>query len=685
MLYELKNEFIRINWNEAGDLNELVNLKTDRQLFDPHCCCRLILGCPDLLEFEAVPADLKSVEKESDKILFHYGKAIGENGIVYDIGVKLQVTLCDDEIRWAVSVMNDSDDATVREIHYPLFSIRDPQPPMKLCTSENINTTYHDLPELLRNCFSHYMAPDQKYIRHSSFYPGRSSSMNLFLLDYGKEIFYFGCHDPEFQMTGHNFEIEKNQKINCFMARLPFLKPHQEMSENVMTTAVITDRWTAGVRKYRKWTASWFTPRPQSPRFHNSYGWQRVIMHHQYGEYFFRYSDLPRILEAGLPSGIDTIFLFGWTQEGMDSGYPAYTPDPSCGGFDELRKNIRKVQEMGGRVILYYNGQLIDTASDYYRNGGGQKVAIKRADGTEHREFYNFSNTGVFTRGFGNKNFTVACPSCREWRDILKRHVDQAFALGADGVFLDQLGLASYPCCDPTHGHPVPFTGLMNSKRDMCRELYEYAKSKDPDFGFGLEHTTDQTAEYSDYIHIVGSTAQVWNPDFREKGERPQLKSEAPLFSLAYPEIYLSDREIRDETDIEFRANHLLLQKRRSDVEIYRCRADLSATPTYGAYLKQINALRSRFRDILLHGEMTAAENVICSDPLVLLNSFSKDGELAVVITQSSKPVIQTRLTVPGYVLVESASVRDDVTVEQETVTLPRDAMVVLLFRKNSK
>lgn len=270
-------------------------------------------------------------------------------------------------------------------------------------------------------------------------------------------------------------------------------------------------------------------------------------------------------------------------------------------------------------------------------------------------------------------------------RDILKRHIDQAYALGADGVFFDQLGLASYPCCDPSHGHPVPFTGLMNSKCDLCRELYEYAKSKDPDFGIGLEHTTDQTAEYADYIHTAGTTAQVWNPDFRKTGERPKLKGEAPLFSFAYPEVYLSDREIRDETNVEFRANQLLIQQRRSDVEIYRCRADLSAAPHYGAYLKQLNALRSRFREILLHGQMTAAENVICSDPEVILNAFSRNDELAVAVTQSSKEEISTRITVPGYTLAEPASVRDDVTVDQEQVTLPRDSMAVLLFRKNSK
>jgi hypothetical protein len=685
MDHELKNERICLRWNDAGELSGMANLKTGRELVNAHALCRLVLGCPQLLEFESVPADLKQVEERPDSIVFHYGKVIGENGNEYAVGVDLQITLCGEEIHWGVGVKNGTDEVTVREIHYPVFSIREPEPPLKVHTSELVSTTYQDLPAMLRGRFSNYMAPDQKYIRHTSFYPGRTSSLNFYLLDYGTEILYFGCHDPEFQLTGHSFEIEKNRMINCFMARMPFLKPHGEMAENRMVTALLAERWPAGARKYRQWADSWFEPLPQSPRIRDSFGWQRLIMHHQYGEYFFRYADLPRILDSGLPSGIDTIFLFGWTKEGMDSGYPQYSPDPACGGFDELRRNILKVREKGGHVIIYYNGQLIDAASDYYRGGAGQRVSIKRADGTEHREFYNFSNTGIFTRNFGNKTFAVACPSCPEWRDILKRHIDLAYELGADGVFFDQLGLASYPCCDPSHGHPVPFTGLMQSKRDLCRELCEYAKSKDPDFAIGVECPTDQTAQYCDFIHIFGHTAQVWNPDFQRKGERPLLQCEAPLFSLAFPEIYLSDRDIRDDSDIEFRVNQLAFQQRRSDVEIYRCRADLSAASKYGAYLKQVNALRSRFKEILLHGVMTAGEGVSCSDPLVLLNTFRQDGALAVVVSQSSKERVTAELSVPGYELMDHASARNDAIVEGKNVTLPRHSLVVLYYRQSEK
>ena len=682
MSIELKNENILLEWSENGDLIRMVNLKTRTDMINRHLTCRLVLGHETFLEFEALPTGECVIKQEQDKITLNYQKAAGENGVVYDISLTLTVKLSGSDVSWGVAVTNNTDDVTVREIHYPVFAIRNPAPPMRLLTADMVSTTYPDLPALLRSKFSNYMAPDQKYIRYTKFYPGQHNSLNFFILDYGSEIMYFGCHDPGFFFTGHSFEIEKEQSTNCFMARLPFVAPHKSMQEELIVTSLIADNWAAGVRKYREWADTWFKPVTPPAHIFSTFGWQRVIMHHQYGEYFFKYSDLPKILEAGLPAGIDTIFLFGWTKEGMDAGYPEYTPDPACGGFDELRKNIQKVREMGGHVIIYFNGQLIDTASDFYRSGNGAQVSIKRADGTEHREFYNFSNTGVYTGAFGNKTFTVACPECREWRDILKQHIDKAYALGADGVFFDQLGYASYPCCDPTHGHPVPFVGLMQSKRDLCRELYEYAKSKDPDFAIGIECPTDQTAQYVDFVHVFGNTAKTWNPDFRQTGSRPRLKCEAPLFSMAFPEIYLSDREIRDDSDVEFPVNQLLIQQRRSDVEIFRCRANLSATPRYQAYLKKVNDLRSQYKDILMHGEMIFTEAVSCNDPLVIYNAFRKDDQLAVVVTQSSKDVISAKVTVDGYEFVKYSSALNDVKFVEETVTLPCDSVAVLLYRK---
>lgn len=307
---------------------------------------------------------------------------------------------------------------------------------------------------------------------------------------------------------------------------------------------------------------------------------------------------------------------------------------------------------------------------------------IKRADGSEHRESYNFTNGGTFLRAFVNKTFVVACPACRSWLEILKRHVDFAVELGVDSVFFDQLGLLSYPCCDPSHGHPVPYTGIMQGKREMLKELYEYAKSRKPSLGVGIECTTDQTLQYTDFVHIFGFPAGVWNSDWREKEEKPRTLSASYLFKAAFPEAVISNRNIRDDSDVEFPVNQMLLLGSRSDVEIYRCRATIAETPRYQAYLAKANALRERFGRLLYDGTFSTETFHRVSNPEIQTNSFLLGDELAVLLTQSNRELARTEVDVPGFRLERLDSVSGDVTMEDGVVTIPRNGFAVLLYRR---
>ena len=679
----MENEFLSLAVDEHGTLTELCNKKSGRELISPHGLLRMILGDPACLELEARPAGIPAIRVENNRLTLAYPEMECEQRGTIPVSVTLSATLREDEIRWGVDVNNRTADKVIREVHFPIFTIRDPEPPMAAITSELVSERIENLPRHIRSCFTSYMAPDQKYIRTApAIYPGRSCSMNCFELDWGGDGFYFGCHDSSFELTAHLFELEQNTSLNMFLVRYPFLAPGKEWSEEKIVTSPYSGDWTVGARKYRKWADSWFTAPKIPQHVRNSAGWQRIILHHQYGEYFFPYSKLEQAYDDAAKAGIRTLFLFGWTAEGMDSGYPVYTPDPSQGGVDALKENIRKVQAKGGKIILYFNGQLIDADTDYYRSGEGQRVSIKRADGTEHREFYNFSNTGTFLRAFGNKTFVVACPSCRSWIEILKRHIDFAIEIGADSVFFDQLGLASYPCCDPAHGHPVPFTGLMQSKREMLRELYEYAKSRKPELGFGIECTTDQTLQYTDFVHIFGFPASAWNPEWRKTGEKPLLRSASYLFKEAFPEAVISNRNIRDDSDVEFPVNQMLLLGSRSDVEIHRCRSSIAATPRYQEYLGRANAFRERSADLLYRGRFCACEFHSLSNPEIQTNAFLLGNELGILLTQSNRDVQKTEVSVPGFRFVRMDSVSGDVVFENTTVTIPRNGFALLVYRK---
>ena len=346
--------------------------------------------------------------------------------------------------------------------------------------------------------------------------------------------------------------------------------------------------------------------------------WHSIIMLHLYGTLLFRHADMPKILADGLSCGANTLFIFGWWREGMDAGYPDYHYDEEQGGFDALKKHIADFKSKGGRVILYFNGQLIDTASEYYRTHG-KKVTVKLPGGlTEHQEFYKFGGAGTALRVFGNRTFVTACPASHEWREILKKFVDRAFDLNCDGVFFDQLGGVSYPCCDTAHNHDVPFMNIGNAKRELVKELYEYTKSRSGEMAFGIESICDITGEYTDFIHNISGSWKC---------------ADEELHRFTCPEYKFCDRCILDDSDIMKRVNWAFRLGLRSDIEIFRCRATIAAAPDYKKSLSLINSWRSKYASYLFNGVFKDTEGAHVDASNVSYSVFEKDGGTLVVIT----------------------------------------------------
>lgn len=318
--------------------------------------------------------------------------------------------------------------------------------------------------------------------------------------------------------------------------------------------------------------------------------------------------------------------------------------------------------------------------SDFYRSGAGREICVKRPNGTEHNEAYNFSNTGSFIRLYGNKTFVVACPSSQEWKSILKKHIDFAAAVGADTVFFDQMGLAGVPCSDPAHGHKIPFTDTMDVKRNLLLELREHARKLG--LGFMSECITDQISCCVDAMHLVGSVAEVWNPGWRERGEVPRFMSDRNLYRQAFPETIISNRNLRDGREVKFQVNRMFVLGLRTDCEIYRCRATIATIPEYQDYLGKVNALRERFGDILYEGKYIGPKGHSFSDPRIQSSAFILGENLAVAACHSFRETLSADVSVPGFKIVEYASARSDAMFDGKTLTLPQDSLTVLFFRR---
>lgn len=340
MHYTLKNEHLELIFDKSSKLISYQKLST-KSIIMPHSLCRIILGKPDYDEFEAVPDSSPAIRVDPSglAIVFEWTSMHGEDGEEYSIRVALDVALEGESVRWGYRLVNMAQDVTVREMHYPLFSVETPER-VRLTKGEYLSMDYGSLASYVDEAFTAYVASDQKYVRRTSAYPGFTAlgSVNFWLLERDGAVFYCGCHDSSFLLTGHAAEREtRTGSVNCFMERFPFLASGCEYAENNIVTAFVSD-WTDGCALYRKWADTWYKPPEVPVHLRRMAGWQRIIMRHQFGEVYYRYNDLVKMYEDGKAAGLDTLFLFGWTAEGMDAGYPAYTPDETQGGFEALKK-----------------------------------------------------------------------------------------------------------------------------------------------------------------------------------------------------------------------------------------------------------------------------------------------------------------------------------------------------------
>ena len=132
--------------------------------------------------------------------------------------------------------------------------------------------------------------------------------------------------------------------------------------------AVLDGDWRCGSALYRKFADSTFNKPNNTPDWvKNMTGWQRIILKHQFGEVFFKYSDLPQVYKDGVANGINTLMVFGWWKGRFDNGYPEYECDPELGGEEELKAAIDEIHRLGGKVHLYTNGSPIDIKTDFYK------------------------------------------------------------------------------------------------------------------------------------------------------------------------------------------------------------------------------------------------------------------------------------------------------------------------------
>lgn len=678
----LRNDKVAVAVDKEGNLTELRNLSTGHNYASGGYLWRMFYDSHDEREIQIVPWQQKArVESNGTSITISYPKLVDIDGKVLKMSLRLTITIDGDEVHFASAVENNVEHTVIRELDYPLVHNAKLPKDHALIMSHSGGRYYADPVKhiLSKAMATPYMGPHQHF-RQRDLHYGGNASMNFFLLAGEKNGLYIGSHDPLIQDTWHGMRVYPDSKGEFTQPEFGLFKyPHcfygESWSNDTNILALYNGTWHKAADKYRAWVnSSWWDRKPQPKWVQEMKSWQRIIFKHQYGDYLLKYSDLNgRVKDCAESVDSNTVLFFGWWKEGFDNAYPNYTEDDSQGGDKGMKKEIDKFCTNGKHLTLYFNGHLIDRNSNFYKSGLGSKVCYKSPSGSEIADEYRFSGMGSWLSQYMAQTFVIADTRFPEWRELLKGLVDRAASVGASAAFFDQMGkgYSKKVPWDTSREFPVPDTRLVYDKGQTMKILRDYARAKYGDeFGIGSEHIVDYSSHYVDFTMSNG--IQYGKSDFTE------------LMRYTFPEIKFSNRNQRDDIDVERRVNMTLLKGLCNDIEIYRCRGLIDETPRYQTYLGAVNAIRERYKDCFMFGTFRDVLGFESSNKKVQAKAFFGEKRMVVAATNEfDKGTIETKISVPGYRFVEASTLGNGkVSTDGKQVSLGQYDLAVLLFEK---
>ena len=523
-----------------------------------------------------------------------YPSLIAEDGSVHNIKLILKILQKDGALYFAADMDNNSE-TRINELQYPLFEferINGVCENDELVIPEGLGRKIVNPHNFAKCSHTEYMAADYKNIWNILPYPGQMS-MPWIGVQSGDKYLYMGWHSKEWRQCTFAIGTEprgSDEEYTIYsISSYPAVTQGERIVYDDFVLAGFVGDWRCGCDFYRAWAdETWHHPVKKEGIKHIT-GWQRIIMKHQYGEVFHKYSDLVQIYKDGAEYGINMILLFAWWKEGMDNGYPNYEPDPDLGGAEMLKQAIKDINSMGGIVILYANGHLIDVSTDYYKTEG-KNYTVKDIEKNEYREFYKFSNNGTLLK-YGYKTFATGCYGTKQWPEKLLEIEKRHLSLGSNGTFFDQVGGYFFNFCfDDSHSHgkrvdmapQLRLNGVKKMKKHLNENEY-----------LGIECTVDRLAEEVDFVHGCGF------------GQNFSKDAYPYIFRYTFPGAIISNRGIHDERyGWKRELNYAFTFGLIFDVAIYRCRVGtIKLAPEYAEYIKKMIEMRNPYFKFFKEGK----------------------------------------------------------------------------------
>ena len=514
-------------------------------------------------------------------------------------------------------------------------------------------------------------------------YPSRTGTMQWCSFAGERGGLYVGCHDATHGAKTFASRFDpKTEQSTLVIRHQPFCASGGRWTLPPTVLLPYTGTWHTAARFYRAWFDSAASLRPQVDWVRDASGWLLCILKQQNGSVMWDYPSLEQLCDVADQRGLDILGLFGWAQGGHDHLYPDYIPDPQMGGPEALRRALKEVRRRGKRSILYANGQLIDTNTEFYRTQG-KDLAVLRKNGVLAGE-----NWQKF-KSFPAVKCALACQAAPGWHQRMLELARQAQELGADGILFDQLGVTGPMACWATnHGHPSPAMVYAGERAAWLRRVADEMKRIAPEFIVMTEGLHDSVLDSISLFH--GCVLGVFTPTEKELLARMDGKAAdavfPEMFRFTFPEVLTTQRHPTPMLN-RLGANHACVYGLRYEIEsrygpdvcylkegVVSVQADyadilnppnvpmMAATPPAEAtrYLKQLVDFQRRHAALLWRGRFVDDRGFQFKGEHLIAKAYAAGEQLGVLVWNPTDQPASFSLAVPKARLTAAAEPERD-------------------------
>ena len=594
----------------------------------------------DIIDFD-IRGEIQTVNSITDKreddgsieLKVSYDNMKTKRGILkLFVTYTIQIKPDSDETIWSINVINQ-DKYIVREIWFPIiggiYKIGEDMVVLPFRGGQIIKDPINTLPPLEDETKMNRTDADGRggfgwnlsKLKLRDQYPG-SASMQW--LDYctQNEGLYLASYDKSLAFTGIQFEkmielndracIESNkQALSMFFVKYPFIGIGEKWESPKFILALHTGDWHTGAVKYREWARSWISSCSIPKWLRNTNGYVLPIMKQQSGRITRDYRDLPDICsEAKNRIGINLLYVWGWNKGGIDTDFPHYV------AWDEkaLRDNIKKIHDLGGKIILPIGTRIINIRTEEY-NKYGKDWSVKTMHNVEVREHWEHG-IGICPIDYQyGEDFVAICPSIEGWHEELKTHALKIISdYGADGVELDQVSCEGrFLCFDSNHPHKTPALAYGPGYMKMFKTIKDAIKKVNPDAVLLEEGLTDAYSSEIDSHYYSRLSVEG-----------------AEVFRFTFPEVVIFAKP----TINYYLLNYAFSLGMRFDfdwwyLDIFDI---LDRHPDFQTYVKQLNDTREFVKTYMKYGIFIDNIGIRSKDKNVVVRGFKADNGIAIVV-----------------------------------------------------